>query len=240
MQFFYITLGMIQLSVALNYRRLDGGLSPRHRRCCDLLIFFIVFGTAVETFTYVFQCLPVPAFWRLMDRGEAKCYSTTLNSILIIYLPPLYRILVDLCLIAMPMPIIWKLNLPRPQKCAIIGIISLSFVSIGANLRRLLLTEPNSATSITEFLAEILPRIQVWSNIEIHTALFCACAVTLKAPFAAMVKSLRDRLCARTRKGSVDSDATIIPDFLAISKDGSLRKQTWSRDGSIQSLSSTP
>ena len=244
MHFFYIALALTQISVALNYRRLDGGLDTRHKRLCDCILAYTVIGSTAEILSYILQCIPVTAFWQLMSRDGAKCYNSTQNSILLIYGPPVFRISVDVALIVIPMPIIWKLALPRPQKIAIAAIVCVSFIGIGANLRRLLLTEPDASTSISDFLTNILPRIQVWSNIEIHSAIICACAVTLKAPFAELLKSVQ-RKFHHGRKasiGSLDEESSMtIPSFVQVTASGLIKSSNEvyapSRQGSTSTIS---
>lgn len=246
MQFFYLTLALTQASVAIHYKRLDGGLSGKYRLCCNLLLGYIVVGSTFELLSYVFQCLPVSAFWQLLDRSDAKCYQQITNDTLLIYGPPLFRISADLALIAIPLPLVWKLCLPRQQKWGIISIICVTFISMGANLRRLILTEPDATMSIMHFLMDILPRIQVWSNIEIHSAIMCACAVTLKAPFMDSLRTLTLWLTqiplirGRTRKSSWASSTDDIENCSASSGLPSPRFVHVSKTGVITRPGDTP
>lgn len=190
MQLFYLTLATIQASVALNYKSFSGGLNTWHIRLSNAALLYIMLGSLLESSSYFFQCLPVSAFWEFEKRLFAKCYSTLLIDIFLIYGPPIFRIIGDLSLILIPLPIIFSLSLPRSQKFAVVGVICITFLSIASNLQRLRLTTPTASSSIPNFLGSILPQIQIWSNIEIGSAIICACAVTLKAPVTEFWNSL--------------------------------------------------
>lgn len=203
MQLFYLTLATTQASIALNYRSFGGGLDLWHVRCCNAALFYIVLGSALESMSYFFQCRPVSAFWDFDQRPFAKCYSPQLLDVFLIYGPPIFRLIGDVSLILIPLPMIFNLTLPRSQKIAIVAVLCITFLSIGANLERLSLTTPTASISIPDFLGNVLPRVQMWSNVEIGSAILCACAVTLKAPFTEFIHS---RIHRRTHRRGASTD----------------------------------
>jgi hypothetical protein len=194
MQAYYLTLAVTQVSVAINYKRLSQGLIPWHTIACNLLLGYIILGSLVEILAFDLQCLPLSAFWRLQDRATAKCYGKTTTAALVVYGPPFFRITVDISLMILPMPIISMLQLPRAQKAAVFAVLALTLVAILANLKRLSLTEPSEDTSVTRFLTVTLPLVQIWSSVEVHAAILCACGVTLRAPFVESWQKLRAKL----------------------------------------------
>ncbi|ORY73898.1 hypothetical protein BCR37DRAFT_228964 [Protomyces lactucae-debilis] len=194
MHAFYISLALTQVSVAINYRRLSQGLIRWHTIVCNILLCYIVVGSLVEILAYDLQCRPIPAFWRLQDRPSANCYGKTTTATLVIYGPPLFRITADIALMILPMPVISMLQLPKAQKAAVVAVLLLTLVVILANLKRLSLTEPNQDTTVTRFLTVTLPLVQIWSSVEVHAAILCACGVTLRAPFVESWQKLRARV----------------------------------------------
>jgi hypothetical protein len=67
----------------------------------------------------VFGCKPIQAFWTL--KHPFKC----LNQFTVWFFNGGMNILTDLSIIVLPMPVIRKLNLPRRQKQALIGIFAI-------------------------------------------------------------------------------------------------------------------
>lgn len=206
MQLFYLTLATIQASVALNYKSFSGGLKLWHDRFCNAVLVYIVLGSLLESFTYFFQCRPYYAFWEFEKREYAQCYLPHLTNILLVYGPPIFRIIGDVSLILIPLPIVFSLKLPKSQKFAVVGVICITFLSIAANIQRLRLTTPTASSSIPQFLGVILPQIQMWSNIEIGSGIICACAVTLRGPVIEFWNSLVTRMSPRHKRGSVTSE----------------------------------
>ena len=69
-------------------------------------------------FSSVFGCRPIQAFWTL--KRPFKC----LDQYAVWFINGGMNILTDFAIILLPMPVIRKLNLPRRQKQALIGIFA--------------------------------------------------------------------------------------------------------------------
>lgn len=67
----------------------------------------------------IFGCKPIQAFWTL--KHPFKC----LDQFTVWFFNGAMNILTDLSIIVLPMPVIRKLNLPRRQKQALIGIFAI-------------------------------------------------------------------------------------------------------------------
>lgn len=244
MQLFYVTLATVQISVAINYRRFTANLSKRHVRLCNAVFIYVVVGSLLETLCYIFQCSPVSAFWTLAN-DRSRCYSPGTSIVLITYGPPLFRISADLAFIAIPMPIIMNLTLPKSQKGAVAAVVCVTFLSIAANLQRLVLTRPAPQISVEQFLTTVLPEIQMWSNIEVGSAIVCACAVTLRGPFIVfwhtMTHSRRQRqvTTTRTQNNMKDVELAIVTQTVLIDRPrmGSQSSESTLRDAQTGELS---
>ncbi len=70
---------------------------------------------------YIFACTPIRYFWDRNVEG-GKCPIDILKAFNAQVVP---NIVTDLVLLGMPMPLVWKLGLPRGQKVALCGIFAL-------------------------------------------------------------------------------------------------------------------
>lgn len=191
---FYLSLALTQISVALNYKKFGGCLGSGHKKACDILVCIIALGFLVECMAFLLQCLPVAAIWQLEKRPTARCYDVTTFKIFVIYGPPVFRTLVDLCLIAVPVPIILGLRLRIMQKIGILAVICFTCVSIMASIQRMILTQPSS-DSDGQLLMTRLPSIQILGDVEITVAIICACLVTLRSSIMEWWKQLSAFMC---------------------------------------------
>lgn len=85
----------------------------------------------------------------------------------------------DLVIMALPMPILSTLKLPRRQKYALVGVFALGFfVCIISILRLIALVDITDATAAdaSYTTADLI----YWTAAEINAAIVCACAMTLK------------------------------------------------------------
>lgn len=70
----------------------------------------------------IFSCKPISGFWRT-DIG-AVC----LPSLPVWYLNAAGNIVTDVIIFALPVPIVWKLQMPRSQRLSLIGVFCLGFL----------------------------------------------------------------------------------------------------------------
>ncbi|PYI06215.1 hypothetical protein BO78DRAFT_120616 [Aspergillus sclerotiicarbonarius CBS 121057] len=83
----------------------------------------------------IFQCWPVQATW---DKTipNYKCFSNAVLENLQLY-QAILMLLFDVSIISLPMPTIWKLQMPVQRRLFIIGLFCLGFVACGAGLARI-------------------------------------------------------------------------------------------------------
>lgn len=182
-QFFYLALFLVQASVCLNYRSFSAGIVNRHSMACDVVLGCALLGTIAEIVVYSLQCLPINIFWTLIDRSKARCFAPKVSQVLVIFGPPIFRCLIDLALMCIPIPLVVKLRLRPVQKVAVIAVIAVSLLSIFANIERLRIsTISPPIRGPSEYFSSVFPQLQLLSVMEVNTAITCANAVTLKAP----------------------------------------------------------
>lgn len=114
-------LTTIKLSILLFYCRLfpKQSTSKRWRNCVyAMAVFFICYFISATT-VVIFQCRPISFTW--MRKGNGKC----INGLPFIYFSQSLQVLTDILILTLPIPVIWRLRLPRSKKIGVLGIFLL-------------------------------------------------------------------------------------------------------------------
>lgn len=113
------TLTFTKVSILLFYRRIFRG------RLFDYLV--LTLGAVVAAwgisffFATLFECFPISQVWTTFYGQPRHCYQ---------YLPMFYgtavsNMIIDFMIIALPWPMIWRLQMPTRQKFAVGGVFTL-------------------------------------------------------------------------------------------------------------------
>lgn len=170
MVFYNATLVFIRISLFLQYWRLI-------REITQYRTFFLSFSTVVMMWslgillTLVFICVPVEGYWN--KTIPAKCLGDKevqiTNSI--------GNIITDLSLLALPIPIIWKLNLSKERKIALTGIFGLGlFGCLVSMLRAYFVFRIGDGSDLP--LDAVTT--SCWTLAEITAGTVCSCLITLQ------------------------------------------------------------
>jgi fucose permease len=167
---------------------------------------FITLGVVVAagfalTFANIFQCDPVWAEFVMDVPQDSHC-----SDIVSLYLSSApINISTDLAILAIPLPILTKMRLPRKQK--IILIITFSFGAFVAAIDVVRIAyledafqvrfDKQDATatrvSIKDDFSWYASLSFMWSAVEVHVGIICACVPSLKPLVARIIPSmLRD------------------------------------------------
>lgn len=98
---------------------------PKFRRwaygCVALvMIFFVTFVIVSLTL-----CHPFPYFWdHSAGEGKGDCGSTTQVGAA----AAMYSLIVDIVTVLLPVPVVWKLQMPKGRKISIICVFALGFL----------------------------------------------------------------------------------------------------------------
>ena len=140
----------------------------------------------------IFQCRPVQADWDFTIPRD--CFSI---------LPPYYfatafSIFVDFLLCTLPLPVLWRLNLPLRQH----NIVSLLFgVGLFATVASALRISILKSVDSFDVTMGSVPTTK-WSVVEVGTGIVCACIPRLKPLFKNLLPD---------RNASAESDTQISP-----------------------------
>ncbi|CAO2657793.1 Nn.00g039190.m01.CDS01 [Neocucurbitaria sp. VM-36] len=173
--FYTFAIAGIKLAVLAFYWRL---FSVNARN-----IIWIVSGMSIAWFIaiflcVIFNCLPVRAAWDITITG-AKCIP--IRSIYLGGAVP--NVTLDIIVVAMPMPYVWRLHAPLAQRLILAGMFALgAFIAVVSLVRLIIFLQIPIATSgdVTYNFREII----VWSIVEINIGLVCACLPSLKPALA--------------------------------------------------------
>lgn len=129
LQYFYIcqitykvSLNLTKVSILLLYRRLFGGAAQWFRRTCDVLLTYVAAFCVAMVVGTIFQCVPIErAFDKTVD---GRC----IDNGRFWYANAASTIATDLAVLVLPMPLVYKLQIPRAQKFALALVFALGIL----------------------------------------------------------------------------------------------------------------
>ncbi|KAL2698839.1 hypothetical protein AAEP93_010227 [Penicillium crustosum] len=167
-QIFYV-LGppSVKLALLFLYRRIFEHSS--FLRIVDGMIVLISVWAIIMTFLAIFNCKPISAFWTT----EGTCLD--FKQFAIGY--AIVNIICDFAVWLMPIPRVWNIQLPKPQKIALSLIFALGLFDCAAAMARLLL----SMLVLGQYDSTWLyAKGYMWSIIEVSTGIVCTCLPTMR------------------------------------------------------------
>ena len=118
-----VGLGLIKSSVMLFYRRIFVGQS--FNRYSIFMCFVILAWCLAFFLSTAFQCgSRVWAWWTSVKTIKTYCDNTADQELVFAVLD----VVTDLMVLITPLPLIWKLKMPQPQKLALCGIFLLGLL----------------------------------------------------------------------------------------------------------------
>ncbi|KAI0183597.1 hypothetical protein EV127DRAFT_474986 [Xylaria flabelliformis] len=125
-------LGPTKLSVLLLYRRIFGVHGRRFNIISKALITLTIAWTIAFLFTNIFQYEPVSGYWSKEPQNRVATQELTR-----MYLSQSYAdVSLDVAIISLPVPLVWKLQMSFDRKVAISGIFLLGALTTAASIAR--------------------------------------------------------------------------------------------------------
>ncbi|KAJ5274998.1 hypothetical protein N7497_005609 [Penicillium chrysogenum] len=167
-QIFYVLAPpTVKLALLFLYRRIFEHSS--FLRIVDGMIVLISVWAIVMTFLAIFNCKPISAFWT--TKGTCLNFKQFAIGYAIV------NIISDFAVWLMPIPRVWNIQLPKPQKIALSLIFALGLFDCAAAMARLLL----SMLVLGEYDSTWLyAKGYMWSIIEVSTGIVCTCLPTMR------------------------------------------------------------
>lgn len=91
---------------------------------------FIILWLLAMVFGTTFQCTPIDFAWNKSQPGHCLNVATLFVTLGII------NAVTDIIIVVMPLPLIWKLRLPKGRRIGVCGIFALSSIVIVASIVR--------------------------------------------------------------------------------------------------------
>lgn len=137
---YFPTLGSIKLSILFSLRRITPGVLGRQIIYSTMA--FVVILTVILTFTTLFQCTPLlKAYTALPYRGLAdwgkEIVGRCIDRPAFFYASGGLNFFGDMVILAIPMPMLLRLQWPWRQKVVLIGTFSLGGVACLASVARI-------------------------------------------------------------------------------------------------------
>ncbi|KAJ5781185.1 hypothetical protein N7457_006345 [Penicillium paradoxum] len=139
---------------------------------------FLVIGYWITIIvTVAVACRPLPYFWLVYTDPTAT--GVCIDVPTFFFGNGIGAMLIDVIILCMPIPVIYKLQMPLSQKVAVVCILLLgSFVCVASICRIIALQDNTQGTDASWTMAPVF----IWSSVEPFVGIICACLPTF-GPF---------------------------------------------------------
>ncbi|KAL2440776.1 hypothetical protein ABEF95_005959 [Exophiala dermatitidis] len=171
-QVMYVTaLMLVKISIVVSYLRVFP--TTAFRRTMYALSVGIICVWICSILVTIFQCHPVQGAW------DFTLARDCLPIVKFYYFTTAFSIFTDFLLCTLPLPVFWRLRLPRRQKYIVSMLFAVGlFATVASGLRISVLKSVDSLDVTMGSVSTIK-----WSVVEVGTGIVCACIPCLKPLF---------------------------------------------------------
>ncbi|KAL5333213.1 hypothetical protein BJX70DRAFT_406476 [Aspergillus crustosus] len=226
-------IALIKISMLLLYLRLFPGYYIRIATITTLTL--TTCWGLIYTFITIFQCKPRTYMWMKWD-GEHE--GTCLDQHAILYSHAITNIILDVVVIALPLPTLLRLSLSIMKKLGICLMFVIGLVVTVISILRLttslgFLTSPNPTR-------EFIP-VSIWSFLEIDLGIICACLPGIRALIKYLFRSSKPAeqhspAASQTQIATCNISNDTTPKSFRLSLSFSSRGRSRGREGDFVSL----
>jgi hypothetical protein len=120
---FIIAATLIKLSICFSYRRIS--IDKSFHRILKYTTFTVLLYGVAFTVALVFRCWPINAYWSTLSAVRSgQCF----NENVVLLLSSGINFVIDIWLVVLPVPSLWRLQLPMKQRTILVILMSLGFV----------------------------------------------------------------------------------------------------------------
>ncbi|KAJ5360911.1 hypothetical protein N7517_010102 [Penicillium concentricum] len=150
---------------------------------------FLVLGYWITIIvTVAVACRPLPYFWLVYT--DPTAIGVCIDVPTFFFANGIGAMLIDVIILCMPLPTIYKLQMQLSQKVAVVGILLLgSFVCVASICRIITLQDNTHGTDATWTIAPVF----IWSSVEPFVGIICACLPTFGPFFRRWWSKVRTR-----------------------------------------------
>ncbi|KAI1139094.1 hypothetical protein F5Y05DRAFT_380818 [Hypoxylon sp. FL0543] len=161
------TLMFVKFSLFFQYYRLVQEVP--HYRLFYLSVMALVGGWVIaQEFVLIFSCTPIHAYWDHTTYG--KCLDSNLTG----WMNAIGNIVTDIIVLVLPIPVVWRLNLKRGRKWAVIGIFTLGFFTCIVSICRMVFF-----ARLSDDFSYDLVSVAAWGEAESASGLICSSLIAL-------------------------------------------------------------
>lgn len=133
---FYVTAGLIKISITLFNRRLTGLTSDKWLYAHNIFLFLVVSYTVLALFINVFQCKPAASQYNLIEYGQIKNPTKCLDEHILNNTFIICHVIFDFALLSVPLIVLFKMKMTTSRKIRIGFLFSIGSIScIGSAMR---------------------------------------------------------------------------------------------------------
>ncbi|SPQ17722.1 5474e185-1129-4d11-b517-b18ce72ecf75 [Thermothielavioides terrestris] len=182
-------INLVKCCILLLYLRLFHVVQWFRLSCWALLAAVAMYCTASITAT-IFQCRPIA---RAFDKDDNP--GTCIDTAKFWFANAGFSIATDVIILLLPMPLVWRLEVPTAQKAALAAVFAVGiFVVVTSCLRAttldLFATSPDNTYNIANVM---------WTIVEPNVAVVCSCLPILRPFVMGIIPALRSRRGAGSR-----------------------------------------
>ncbi|KAK3298771.1 uncharacterized protein B0H64DRAFT_386106 [Chaetomium fimeti] len=186
-----LSLVFTKLSIVVFYRRIFKG--KIFSIASTILLGAVAAWGVAFFFATLFECMPIPMVWKTLfgtPDHQAVCY----NYLPMFWATAISNMIMDVAILTLPMPFVWRLNMPRRQKIAVSAIFLLGAFVVGISIARIhfFFVSSDSYANAMDITVNIAPTLY-WTVIEAAIAVVSACLPTLRPLFTGIsLEALQD------------------------------------------------
>ncbi|KAI1770103.1 hypothetical protein F4818DRAFT_275081 [Hypoxylon cercidicola] len=162
-----VSLMLIKFTLFFQYYRLIQEV-PRYRIFYTTVMIGVTGWVVAQEFVLIFSCYPIPSYWDLSVPG------TCLDSRLIGWMNAVGNIITDIIVLVLPIPVVWRLNLKRARKWAVLGIFALGFFTCIISICRMIFF-----AKLSDDISWDLVSIAAWGEAESASGVICSSLIAL-------------------------------------------------------------
>jgi len=172
-----LAVGPTKISVLLFYRRIFRG---KYFNIITWILIGLMTGwTAAFLFANMFECVPISeSFKNAPGLGtNPKCIHTVP-----MYMAQVYTdVIMDVLILIVPLPLVWKLQLPTKQKLAVSGMFLLGLITTASSCAKMIVfylvaAEMAAVPDLSYFMTPVI----YWPLIEMTLQIVAACLPLLR------------------------------------------------------------
>ncbi|KAI4209740.1 MAG: hypothetical protein LQ351_007336 [Letrouitia transgressa] len=190
------TITCVKISLLLLYRRIFS--ISRFRHVAALIGGLCVTWYLAAIFADIFQCRPFSAAFEIQNLFTPKCideqayYRGIITS----------NVILDVLVLAIPIAMVWRLQLKRSQKVSLSCIFLLGGFACVASFMRI----ATIGDIQHEDLSYNITNEYIWSEVEPAAAIICACIPTYKPLFKGLNFSFLSALSSSRRRRTAEAN----------------------------------